>query len=247
MMTRLLGLVLEGDLDVTTPPDCAGEALDEIEFRRAGRYYQVVYGRHRVDFVPNAVGPRVLVHGRALVDLLQSGCTAPLEGLFAEASQQFSAQQELVDRYVDAWTSALEAWQARRADVHIRVSNLSRFDMFARRNVRVGIGTPDERSSVVEFTAPLASSPGGRDGGEAGAYVIVKRRSATAMTIPLELPAAAGPLRESASSALRVALLVSSVEAEDVIVSPEVPFSREARERARREVDAIRIEFPARE
>jgi hypothetical protein len=245
MMVRIFLAAAAGSPSLAPGPDCLepGSGVEGIGYSRVGRYHELRIEGVGIYLTPNQGGRDALLESNKFVELLRRACTQTLAAAFTRATEIFSAEQEQTRSYVQAWWEILEAWQQRRAALQVRISNLSRYDMFVRREARIGIGGESGGPAAVEITAPVGPL-GERGGDHRGEHFLVKRRAASAVRIEFELPDEALPLRDASSSEVRVALRVSSLDAEGVVLSPPAPFSSNARARERREIDYVHIEFP---
>lgn len=182
--------------------------------------------------------PQRVARAEDLVRLFSEACPTTLSRVFYRASEIFGAQHVGMKASLDEWTRIFEARRDASLSIAVTISNGGTFDFYVRREVRAAVGTPGTSNEKEHFD--LVAD----DGVGEEASLPVEARALRTYTFHASPATNLGALysafrNELTSSYIRVVIFSSFGGPNDVVVSSVTPFSDEARELMRREVDDI--------
>lgn len=181
---------------------------------------------------------------RQLARLFEQACTESLGRVFESASEIFGREHVLINDYIDEWNRILAARRPASLIVTATIFNRGTHGTYVRRDVRAGIGA---RGGSEKVTLTLTS---GEDvGGENSTtpYLAVSASQPSTYKFRASLEA---DDRERLYGAfvgglnyIQIGVLALMGESNRRVYSPIAPFSEEAQERARMEIEDITIDF----
>ena len=232
ILRSIVGIAFRRELSLSSRPgECMHQKLEEIQLEESDEGGSLDFATYRIRLWGPAEPERRAAAARELARLLQGGCVGSLARIFRLASNRLGLEQNLMGDWVEKWNEILRARRSSKLRVRVTVSNLGRFDSFYRREARVVVGAKGDEGERLDFEAVAISedrSP------LVEPFVRVSSRSTDTRDFVVifsdeeQLSERVHAIFQGQISYLRIGLLVSAGQDEDVVVSQVAPFSSDA-------------------
>ena len=223
--------------------DCVGSGSLNVRFARRPGGYVIDWGRFESAISDRNVPRDIVDAAERLVELFESACVRSLSRVFRDASRIFGTDHEQMSGYIDEWNGVL-ARQAADLTLRVTISNVGPLDTFVRRSIRVGVGAVGSDDKIL-FTA--TADDDSAEAPEESLHLAIGGRTANTYTFQASLESDIGRrllgVFTGELSYMRAGVIANLGGGNEIVYSPVVPFSEQARRQVAQEVDAVPIEF----
>ena len=222
--------------------ECAGSDATNVRFQHHpyGEQQMVINWGRMVSGIVSLNNPRRIAHAENLARLFQDGCALTLSRVFRQAGDIFGVEHVGMKASLDEWNRIFAARQGSSLALTVTISNVGRFDSYVRREIRAAVGNP---GTSPKLYFDLVSRDGAAEDITMTPSLPVEARTARTYKFHAssdsDLDALYGAFQSRLNHYIVVGAFPSLGDPNDVVRAPETPFSGEARERVRREIDGV--------